>query len=133
MIFSLCADPFISDGIIYVLAVVLCLLFLSLIFSFTICCVVRKKRESWVLQAPNGSYSDRNVAAIGEGTDNGGSVSLQEVMERQGDESPDFDFDAMADAVEMKVSLYYSCSSHTVVMYNTCLVPHYGRCLNMNL
>ena len=87
------------------LAVVLCLLFLSLIFSVTICCVVRKKRDSWVLQAPNGSYSDRNVAAIGEGTDNGG-VSLQEVMERQGDDSPDFDFDAMADEVAMKVSLY---------------------------
>ena len=97
------------------LAVVLCLLLLSLIISVTICCVFRKKKaEAWEMHAPNGSYSDRNVAALGEGTENGG-VSLQEVVEEEGEESPDFDFDAMADDMEMKVSAHLPSSTHQTV------------------
>ena len=64
----------------------------------------------YTLQAPNGSYSDRNVAAIGEGTDTNGGVSLREVVETEG-ETPDFDFDAVADDVGMKVNLSFPLST----------------------
>ena len=68
--------------------------------------MANKYLHMYTLQAPNGSYSDRNVAAIGEGTDSNGGVSLREVVETEG-ETPDFDFDAVADDVGMKVNLSF--------------------------
>ena len=84
-------------------AVVLFLLLLALMISITVCCVFRKKREMWILQAQNGSYSDRNDGAMAEGTRENGGVSLREVVEGEV-EAPEFDFDAVAGDGEMKVN-----------------------------
>ena len=84
------------------LVVVLCLLLLALMVSVTICCVFRKKREMLVLQAQNGSYSDRNDQAIAAGQTNGTVGMIREVADEEMEE-PDFDFDAVTDSVEMKV------------------------------
>ena len=90
----LSTDGFIFGGLFYVVAVIICLLLLALIVAVTICCVVHKKKTTWELQAQNGGYSDRNEEAI-----NGGAVGEMTDGENPGS----FDFDAVAESMEMKV------------------------------
>lgn len=76
----------------------------------TICCVYHKKRGLWELQAQNSSYSDRNNEAISAGT-NG---EIREVVD--GDEPSDFDFDAVANEVEMKVKFRTRCLGQKTIL-----------------
>ena len=88
--------------------------------SVTICCVFHKKRDTWVLQAQNGSYSDRNDRAIAHAGQTNGDVGIREVVgEGEGEgEGSEFDFDAVADSVEMKVCV---CVCVCVCVYIVCM------------
>ena len=78
------------------------LLLLALIVAVTICCVCQKKKAvNWELQAQNGGYSDRNDEAI-----NGGAVGEMIGEMIDGGSPVNFDFDAVAESVEMKVINY---------------------------
>lgn len=92
-------DGFISDGIIYVVVCVVCLLALALIIAITICCVCHKKREEWDMT----ETTDYMGGSPTNGTINSGAAPNGEVIRETTEEQSDFDFDALAESVEMKV------------------------------
>ena len=64
----------------------------------------------WDIQPQNGNYSDRNEQAINAAACQGnGGTQIREVTDGGDDEETEFDFDAVADTVEMKV--LSNCSS----------------------
>lgn len=95
-------DRFISDGIFYVIASVVCLIVLALIIAVTICCVCHKKREEWVLS----ETTDYMGGSRANGTINSGAAANGEVIRETTEEQSDFDFDALAESVEMKVHVH---------------------------
>ena len=110
-------DGFISDGIFYVIACVVCLLVLALIIAVTICCVCHKKREEWDLtETTDYMGGNRTNGTINSGTGSNGEV----VGETTTEEQSDFDFDGLAESVEMKV--HKNSLLHQVVYLSILLV-----------